>query len=846
MDSADSHHTANSMCYEPGGAVYLSDGVFHRTQVETPWGPPVRNTDAAIYRFEPRTSKFERYIPYGFANPHGRVFDYWGTDFVTDATGNNTYFGPAFSGHLAYPDKHPSMKQFWERPNRPCPGTGILSSRHFPEEFQGNFLNINVITFQGIYRVKVEEEGSGLSGETIPENLVSSDDPNFRPTAVDVAPDGSVYFVDWHNPIIGHMQHHIRDPNRDHTHGRIYRMTYEGRPLLKPAQIAGQPIEKLLDLLKEPENNVRTRAKIELGARDSQQVLAAAQKWAKQFSAKKIEDQHHLMEALWVHQWHNVINESLLRQMLKSPDAHARAAAVHVLCYWRDRVKEPLALLQVAANDPSPRVRLEAVRAASFFEGNDALDVAYESQKYETDYYLDYTFKETTRQLTRGSKEIYLPKDPKAVTAVLAKLSDKELMQVADIEPVLMERLTRRSVEINARNIALQKLASLHKTDNVSEAIAALRRLDTKAGPAAAVKDVATILVVQPASDLSGARTSLTELSRGAKQDSVRGAAYAALVAAEGKPDSLWAQTEKNTAARVTLIDSIVMQLNPDSRSPFEPLLLAALGNSKTPANVRSAALRALPLMGPDYAATNFDILATHLSTGRGDLSSAARSVLELPRTSWNKEQAPAVTKAILDWARTIPASRRTSQDYVETVQVGMEMASLLPAAQSASIRKNLLDLGVRVFVIKTVREQMRYDTPRIVVQAGKPFEIIFENNDMMPHNIVVVQPGAREEVGTEAQTMSGAPNKQGKAYIPTKSKKIIASSKLLEPGQKETLKLTAPTKTGDYEYVCTYPEHWKVMFGQMVVVKDLDAVLEASARPAPPPPSAEAHQHNH
>ena len=51
MDSADSHHTANSMVLDPGGATYLSDGVFHRTQVETAEGP-VRNMDAAIFRYE--------------------------------------------------------------------------------------------------------------------------------------------------------------------------------------------------------------------------------------------------------------------------------------------------------------------------------------------------------------------------------------------------------------------------------------------------------------------------------------------------------------------------------------------------------------------------------------------------------------------------------------------------------------------------------------------------------------------------------------------------------------------------------------------------------------------------
>src|SRR5438874_5651833 len=278
MDSADSHHTANSMVLAPGGATYLSDGVFHRTQVETALGP-VRNSDACIYRYEPLAQKFERYAPYGFANPHGRVFDYWGTDIITDATGNNSYFGPAFSGYLESPAKHAKMKEFWNRPMRPCPGTGMLSSRHFPEEFQGNFLNLNVIGFQGIYRVKVSEQGAGLKGETIDDNLVKSDDPNFRPSGVSVAPEGSIYFLDWHKPLIGHMQHHMLAPNRDTTHGRIYRITFEGRPLLKPVKIDGQPIDALLDALKEPEDDVRTRAKIELSKHDSAKVIAALSKW---------------------------------------------------------------------------------------------------------------------------------------------------------------------------------------------------------------------------------------------------------------------------------------------------------------------------------------------------------------------------------------------------------------------------------------------------------------------------------------------------------------------------------------------------------------------------------------
>ncbi len=415
MDSADSHHTANALCYEPGGAIYLSDGTFHRTQVETPTGA-VRNVNGGIYRYEPLTHKFDRYVPHGFANPHGRVFDYWGNDFITDATGNANYFGPAFSSFIDFPGSKGGMNKFWKNPSRPCPATGILSSRHFPEEFQGNFLNLNVITFQGIYRAKFSEDGSGIKAETFEEvvngkkeiaPLIKGNNdmiPNFRPICLAVAPDGSLYFCDWAKELIGHMQHHIRDPNRDKTHGRIYRITAEGRPLLKPVAIDGQPIEALLAALTTPEDDVRTRAKIELSKHDSAKVVAAVSKWTAALDKSDKEYEHHLTEALWVHQWHNVVNVDLLKRNLRSSDHHARAAATRVLCYWRDRVPAPLDLLKIQVGDEHPRVRLEAVRALSFFTTAKAAEIALEVLDKEKDpkkpdYYIKYCLDETMKQL---------------------------------------------------------------------------------------------------------------------------------------------------------------------------------------------------------------------------------------------------------------------------------------------------------------------------------------------------------------------------------------------------------------------------------------------------------------
>ena len=84
--------------------------------------------------------------------------------------------------------------------------------------------------------------------------------------------------------------------------------------------------------------------------------------------------------------------------------ADARAAATRVLCYWRDRVKDPLALLKVQAADEHPRVRLEAIRACSFFQTSAAAEVALgalekEADPNKPDYYIKYCLDQTLKQL---------------------------------------------------------------------------------------------------------------------------------------------------------------------------------------------------------------------------------------------------------------------------------------------------------------------------------------------------------------------------------------------------------------------------------------------------------------
>ncbi len=415
FDSADSHHGIAAFEWGPEGALYFQEGTFKYSQVESPYGL-TRLHEAGVWRYEPKTRKFGVHVSMSFANPWGHVFDRWGQDFIADASPGYSYWAAPISGRIDYPLKHPggaqhrrlasqtggdaqfSFPTFYPKRTRPSAGCALVSSRHFPDDAQGNFLLTNCIGDRAVLNHRVREEGSGFVGEEVTP-LISCDDGNFRPVDVQFAPDGSLYIVDWHNALIGHLQHNLRDPSRDHSHGRIWRITYKDRPLVEPAKIADQPTPALLELLKEYEDRTRYRARRELAERDSAEVIAALEQWISSLDPADDQYEHNLLEALWMYQTHNVVQKELLNDMLNAKDHRARAAAVRALSFWLDRLESPITLLRERINDPHPRVRLEAVRALSYLEGDEAIEVALGVLEHETDQYLEYTLDETMRAL---------------------------------------------------------------------------------------------------------------------------------------------------------------------------------------------------------------------------------------------------------------------------------------------------------------------------------------------------------------------------------------------------------------------------------------------------------------
>ncbi|QDU19374.1 PVC-type heme-binding CxxCH protein [Urbifossiella limnaea] len=986
LDTADTHHTANSFVTDPGGAIYFQEGTFHHSQVEDPYGPPKRVANGAVFRYEPRTQRFDVYVTFGFANPHGHVFDRWGQDIVIDGTGAVPFHAPLFSGHLPFPIKHGSPPHVYQQKTRPCAGMEVLSSRHFPPEYDGNLLVTNVIGFQGILRYKLTDSGSSLGAEE-QTPLVSSTDPNFRPSDLRVGPDGAVYFTDWHNPIIGHMQHNLRDPSRNRTHGRVYKVTAEGREPSKSPAVAGRMISDLLPLLTHPEDRVRSRVRAELGARDTDAVMLALKDWVRMITSGAVplqgeELEHALLEAAWLRQAHNVVDPTALERVLRSPDFRARAAAVRILTYQRERIPDALDRLKTAAADEHPRVRLMAVWGASYFTTAEAAEVVFIAQEKPTDQYLTFLMGETMKALEPLVRAAVAAKRPIAFTTpagaryFLRAVDTDQLLRMEKTAAVSAELLARPGVRDEARRTAATDLAARTGRPLASVLIEAIRDHDARENAADGVTfDLFRLLPTSPA-EAPDLHAAVGRLAATGKHALTRQLAFATMVTRDGV-EPAWNAGMQTVRTLQDLVAAMPLVRDPGQRAELYPkvesLLTGLPAKLKTadagktvrgrfvrvelPGKQRTLTLAEVEVLsdgknvalrkaakqvntgyggaagravdgnatgeysagtsthtqeGTDEAWWEVDLgreypielvrvfnrtdgnLGSRLNNftlkvldadrgvafqqlknpapkGKADVAvgaanpervvrrsamlalasvrgkeadaftavskfvadaderpAAVSALLRIPAKEWPKDRAKPLLDVVMASIRALPADQKTTPAALDAMQFGEALAGLLPPEEARRARRELSDIGVRVVRVGTLTDQMLYSTDRLVVQAGRPVEFVFENTDIMPHNFVITRPGALAEVGNLAEAFATQPGAAENHYVPPAPPgSILLASNLLAPQQAQQLRFQAPAAPGVYPYVCTYPGHWRRMHGALYVVADLDAYLE-------------------
>ncbi len=539
--SADSHHSANAMLIGPDGWLYWSRGIFNVAAMETPT-KTVRSGASGVHRFNPRTFEMEFHFPIG-PNPHGDVFDQWGYQFANDGTGG--------TGSYVNIGKGVGNKQWFKMRVRPVAATGLLSSSHFPEQNQGNFLICNCIGFLGVLQHEIKYNGADITAEEIEPILVSSD-PNFRPTDVEIGGDGALYVSDWSNAIIGHMQHNMRDPNRDHEHGRIYRVTAKDRPLLKPVKLIGKPIAEVCQAFYGKENGTRYRARLELSGRDSGDVTSYLNQWTSQLNPKQPADAQAMLESLWTYEEHRVPNFDLINRLQTADEPRVRAAAVRTLGHWAQRAEAEgqwVPVLLGAARDDSALVRAEAVKSAVNFTGQMVAEVIFEVAIRPQDPELETVLKYARGQvdvnrLLREAIQAGRPLSDAALQYALQNADVQDLAKLPRTEPVCEAMLTRTNASTEILRDALTSLATLRKTSSLPLMLKLMEERDA-AGQADTLGGLTQLLVEQPASELKPFQNQIKQLALEAKQAPTRRLAFAAWMLADPKSDAAYMAATK-------------------------------------------------------------------------------------------------------------------------------------------------------------------------------------------------------------------------------------------------------------------------------------------------------------
>ena len=122
-----------------------------------------------------------------------------------------------------------------------------------------------------------------------------------------------------------------------------------------------------------------------------------------------------------------------------------------------------------------------------------------------------------------------------------------------------------------------------------------------------------------------------------------------------------------------------------------------------------------------------------------------------------------------------------------------------------------------QIIQIDAVHHGMKYSLDNFEVQAGEPVEICFTNKDEMRHNLLIISPGSLEIVGKAADRMATTPKGVEKHWTPD-IPEVLYVAPLIRLNETYRLKFIAPENPGDYPFVCTFPTHWRMMNGTMVV----------------------------
>ncbi|MEO7413920.1 MAG: PVC-type heme-binding CxxCH protein [Opitutaceae bacterium] len=764
-------------------------------------GKPVPQIRQGIYRFKSDGSAMEP-IRNTNNNTWGLGFDENGTVFAS--TANNVpsvympiasrYYPPAglnaaILGSIADTSRYlPITPKFREVDvfggYTAAAGHAVYTARSFPKRYWNRVAFVNEPTGHLVGEFNLEPNGADFRSRN-PTNLLASDDEWCAPIMAEVGPDGSVWVIDWYNYIIQHnptpagfkngLGNAYDNPLRDKSHGRIYRVVWkEGTPSVQPNLHTATP-GQLVAALKNDNLLWRRHAQRLLVERGYKDVVPALIELTKDQSVDEVGLNVGATHALWTLQGLNALDSY--------PNALAAAT---------DALKHPSAGVRRSAVQVLPRT---AATATSIASGN-------------------------------------LLKDADAQVRLAALLALAESPNVPAVGPAIRGMLVAQTATLDRWSGDAAKMAATTQSEGF---IASLSPED-KTAASNSQNDASRTLLTSSLLMTSGAglppgweKVATAGEVQAIRADVSHGGHHSLLVTLKGEGAAGGAST------KVKVKRNFRYELSGWVKTAGLPAAPAApAGRAGGPGGGRGGA--GLNLGGATLAVQGLGGRGGGGGGGRGGPPSIVRATsdwtqLRIPITTTNQEEITITASASLGAA----ASGGTSQgsawfDDVTIREVGPtdetisdplsavinhvlarsdttpKVAPVPVPAQNAVV----LNLGA-------IPDVMKFDKAELTVKAGSPVRLIFKNNDHMPHNFLLLRPGTIEAVGAIADRFLTDPTAMARSYVPD-SPDVLAFTPLVNPTETAEIAFTAPTVPGRYPYVCTFPGHWRLMQGTLIV----------------------------
>ncbi|MBL8888964.1 MAG: sorbosone dehydrogenase [Planctomycetaceae bacterium] len=478
----DTHHLLHTLNWAPDGSMFMNQSIYIHSHVETPWG--VRHMNGGgIWRFRPDSVELEVHC-LGFVNPWGTIFDRWGQSFATDgAYGEGINYVFPNSVFVTSPGATRIVGGMNPGSPKHC-GLEMISGRHFPTEWQGNMI-ANDFRANRVCRFEVEPQGSSYRSRQL-EEVIRSTHQAFRPIDAKMGADGALYIADWYNPIIQHGEVDFRDPRRDKQRGRVWRLSFPARELVKRPDLTTMNPTELLEQLRAPEQSTRTWAKRFLRRHPKSDVLEAISKairTTQQAMPSPVDEryameQQYLLELLWAGLHLDHLDRELHRELLSSQDGRIRAAAVRVASDFLHRADraELVQVLAKAIQDEHPQVRLEAVVGLRRVPESGSATIALRALERPVDASLDFALWKTLRDL--GPTWVPLAENgqfdfggnPDSLTFALKTVDSTDVVQP------LLKLLNAESLKGDAANSVIRQIALTANSEQLDQLLQWIER----------------------------------------------------------------------------------------------------------------------------------------------------------------------------------------------------------------------------------------------------------------------------------------------------------------------------------------------------------------------------------